>query len=180
MKRSSPARAWYVLKTHQHCALYSISRFAFAFLQVLSVNRVKNIIKNDVEVKSISTEACFAIAKATVRSFNTISPISWALEKKPPLENHRLIFHLVAPFICTLLPTRVRQFFIVIVSNRGNGLKQESCFLHVSSSHPLGVSIFIFSSSQSGFIRLLIALSTLHIDATKQRSNWKLTWVLFF
>ncbi|KAL4517139.1 hypothetical protein Ndes2437B_g06751 [Nannochloris sp. 'desiccata'] len=31
----------------------------------LSVNRIKSMIKQDVEVKSISTEACFAVAKAT-------------------------------------------------------------------------------------------------------------------
>lgn len=31
------------------------------------MNRIKSMIKQDVEVKSISTEACFAVAKATVR-----------------------------------------------------------------------------------------------------------------
>lgn len=37
------------------------------FSQILTINRVKSLIKEDVEVKSISTEACFAVSKATVR-----------------------------------------------------------------------------------------------------------------
>ena len=34
-------------------------------LQVITVNRVKQLVRDDVEIKSISTEACFAVAKAT-------------------------------------------------------------------------------------------------------------------
>ena len=33
---------------------------------VLTLNRIKTFIKEDAEVKSISTEACFAVARATV------------------------------------------------------------------------------------------------------------------
>ena len=36
-----------------------------AWEQVITVNRVKNLVKDDAEIKSISTEACFAVAKAT-------------------------------------------------------------------------------------------------------------------
>ena len=37
-----------------------------AFGLVLTLNRVKSFIKEDPDVKSISTEACFAVARATV------------------------------------------------------------------------------------------------------------------
>lgn len=43
------------------------SRRARPAPQVLSINRVKAFIKEFGEVKSISTEACFLVAKATVR-----------------------------------------------------------------------------------------------------------------
>jgi len=32
---------------------------------VITVNRVKGMVRDDVDIKSISTEACFAVAKAT-------------------------------------------------------------------------------------------------------------------
>lgn len=55
-----------------------------ARLQVLTMGRVKAMIKEDVEVKSISTEACFAVAKATVRAVRVHSAAIW-----PCLRAHR-------------------------------------------------------------------------------------------
>jgi hypothetical protein len=49
----------------------------------LTVGRVKSMIKEDAEVKSISTEACFVVAKATVRS-NCKPPNGQQLLLRPP------------------------------------------------------------------------------------------------
>lgn len=40
---------------------------------ILTLNRIKSFIKEDAEVKSISTEACFAVAKATELLLEAIS-----------------------------------------------------------------------------------------------------------
>ena len=44
--------------------------------QVLTLNRIKTFIKEDPEVKSISTEACFAVARATVCA-GLLALLSW-------------------------------------------------------------------------------------------------------
>lgn len=46
--------------------------------QVLTLNRIKTFIKEDAEVKSISTEACFAVARATVRAGAGAGHTLWA------------------------------------------------------------------------------------------------------
>jgi chromatin accessibility complex protein 1 len=44
---------------------FVLNALAACCMQAISVNRVKNLLKDDPEIKSISTEACFAVAKAT-------------------------------------------------------------------------------------------------------------------
>lgn len=46
-------------------AAFAVVFTACCCVQAISVNRVKNMLKDDPEIKSISTEACFAVAKAT-------------------------------------------------------------------------------------------------------------------
>lgn len=41
--------------------------------QVITVNRVKGLLRDEPEVKSISTEACFAVAKATELFIETLA-----------------------------------------------------------------------------------------------------------
>ena len=54
---------------------------------MLPVARVKGMIKEQMEVKSISTEACFAVTKATVRPAAVSAIIA---SRRSPTASHRL------------------------------------------------------------------------------------------
>lgn len=42
-------------------------------MQVISVNRIKALLRDEPDIKSISTEACFAVAKATELFVETLA-----------------------------------------------------------------------------------------------------------
>jgi hypothetical protein len=56
---------------------------------VLPVARVKGMIKEQMEVKSISTEACFAVTKATVRPAAALAIIEARRSRRPTVPPHR-------------------------------------------------------------------------------------------